>query len=104
MSQTLSTTPSGSTSSFHAIALRKYREKTKQDLLTHPLTAELQNCNLPSDTLAVLYQNHNVQPFIQSHSGDKTSEQWLNTTFTVLNSFSAAIGEGIGLVNLQNVH
>jgi hypothetical protein len=99
MSQSLLSGSSG----FHTIfsdALTRYRNKTKNDLLTHPLNLELQNCKLPSDVLAVLYQKHNVQRFIQSQSADSTSEQWLNATFTVLNSFSAAIAEGVGLVNL----
>jgi hypothetical protein len=99
MSQTLL---SGSSSSFHNIfsdALKRYRDKTKNDLLTHPLTVELQNCNLPGDILAVLSQNHNVHRFIQSQSGNKISGERLNATFTVLASFSAAISEGVGLVN-----
>jgi hypothetical protein len=103
MSQTHLTTASGSSSSVHTIfsdALRRYRDKTKNDLLTHPLTVELQNCRLPSDILTVLYQNHNVQRFIQSQSDDKTSGQWLDATCTVLSSFSTAIGEGVGLVNI----
>jgi hypothetical protein len=89
-------------SSFHPIfsdALRRYREKTRKDLLTHPFTIELQNCKDPSEILAVLYEKHNVQGFIQSQSGDKTYDQWLDATFTVLTSFSSALGEGVGLVS-----
>jgi hypothetical protein len=96
-------TPPVSPSSFHTIfsdASRRYRNKTKDDLLSHSLTLELQKWKLPSDVLAVLYEKHNVQRFICSQSGDHTSEQWLNATFTVLTSFSAAIGEVVGPVNL----
>jgi hypothetical protein len=106
MSQTFRTTTSSSSSSFHTIfcdSLKRYREKTKNDLLTHPFTTDLQNCELPGDILAILYQKYNVQGFIQSHSGDNTSEQWLNATFTVLSSFSAALGEGVGLVIIQRL-
>jgi hypothetical protein len=106
MSQDYLTSPSGASSSFQTIfsdALRRYRDKTKDDLLTHPLTLELQQCKLPSDILAVLYEKHEIQRFIRSQDGDKTSEQWLNATFTVLTSFSSAIGESVGLVNLQRL-
>jgi hypothetical protein len=94
-------TPSASSSSFHSIfcdALKRYREKTKNDLPVHPLAADLQNCQLPADILHILDKKYNVQAFIQSRSGDRTSEQWLNATFTVLASFSAAIGEAVALV------
>ena len=93
-----------SSSSFHTAfcdALKSYRDRTKNDLALHPLTADLQNCKLPADILAILDRKYNVQAFIQSHSGDRTSQQSLNATFTVLASFSAAIGEGVGLVYLQ---
>ncbi|KAI0248526.1 hypothetical protein BJV78DRAFT_789652 [Lactifluus subvellereus] len=101
MSRTSLAAASGSSSSFHTIfcdALKKYRDKTKNDLVLHPLIADLQNCNLPSEIPAVLDKKYNVQEYIQSQSGDNTSEQWLNATFTVVASFSAALGEGLGLV------
>jgi hypothetical protein len=94
-------TPSSSFHTTFCDALKRYRDKTKNDLALHPLTADLQNCKLPADILAILDRKYNVQAFIQSHSGDRTSEQSLNATFAVLASFSAAIGEGVGLVYLQ---
>jgi hypothetical protein len=99
-------TPSGFSASFHATfcdALKRYCEMTKNDLAFHTLTADLQHCKLPSDILDILDKKYNVQAFIQSHSGDRTSEQWLNATFTVLASFSASIGEGIALVYLRTL-
>ena len=99
-------TSSGPSSTFHRIfcdALRKYHDKTKNDLVVHPLIADLQNCKLPSDILAVLDKKYKVQEYIRSRSGDKTPEKWLNATFTVIASFSDAIGEGVGLVNLQKL-
>jgi hypothetical protein len=103
MSQTSLPPSSSPPPSFHTIfddALKRYREKTKNNLFSHPLTAALQNCKLPSDFLAILYEKHNVQGFIQSQNGNQTREQWLNATFTVLGSFSATIGGVVGLVNL----
>ena len=81
--------------------MKRYREKTKSDLFAHPIAADLQNCERPSDILAVLHKNHDVQEFIQFQSDDKTSEQWLNATFTVVASFSDALGKGIGLVSVK---
>jgi hypothetical protein len=97
-------TSPGFSASFHSTfcdALKRYREKTKNDLALHPLTADLQNCKLPADILDILEKKYNVQAFIESHSGARTSQQWLNATFTVLASFSAAIGGGVGLVYLE---
>jgi hypothetical protein len=93
--------PSSSFNTTFCDALKRYRDKTKNDLALHPLTADLQNCKLPADILTILDRKYNVQAFIQSNSGDRTSQQSLNATFTVLASFSSAIGEGVGLVRLQ---
>jgi hypothetical protein len=104
MSQAPLTTPSGTSSNFQAIfgtALKRYREKTKNDLITHPLTAQLQICESPSAVLDVLNNQYNVQEFIQSQSDDTRSKQWLNATITVLCAFSAALGQGVSLVSLQ---
>ena len=104
MSQGSTATASDATSRFHAIfcdALERYHEKTKKNLVLHPLIADLQNCKRSSDVLAVLDNKYKVQEYIQSRSGDKTCEGWLDATFTVVASFSVALGEGIGMVNLQ---
>ncbi|KAF8267696.1 hypothetical protein EI94DRAFT_1279881 [Lactarius quietus] len=90
---------SASISNFQAIfnaALKAYETKTKKDLLVHPLAAQLQACNSPSDILAVLQDK--VKEFDQSRSADERLSQWLNPTINVLYSFSATIGAGIGLV------
>ncbi|KAI0249901.1 hypothetical protein BJV78DRAFT_634272 [Lactifluus subvellereus] len=92
---------SASSSNFQAIfddALNKYKEKTKNDLLQHQLTAQLQNCKSPSAILDVLNRQYNIQQFIRSQSDGGNSKQWLNATVTVLCGFSAALGEGVGLV------
>jgi hypothetical protein len=97
-------TSPGLSASFHSTfcdALKRYREKTKNDLAFHPLTADLQNCKLPADILHILDEKCDIQAFIQCRSGDRASEQWLNATFTVLASFSAAISEGVALVYFQ---
>ncbi len=89
-----------SSSNFQAIfyaSLKAYEEKTKKDLLAHPLMAQLQTCNSPADILSVLRAQ--VQQFEQSMRGDDILTRWLNPTINVLYAFSAALGEGVGLVN-----
>ena len=97
--QALSTSASTS-SNFQSIfdaALKAYEKKTKKDLLAHPLAAQLQACNTPSDIRAVLQDK--VNELHQSMNTDEKLSQWLNPTINVLYSFSATIGAGVGLVS-----
>ena len=97
MSQPLSA--STSSSNFQSIfnaALKAYEKKTKKDLLAHPLAAQLQACNSPSDILVILQDK--VKEFDQSRSADERLSRWLNPTINVLYAFSATLGGGIGLV------
>ncbi|KAH9014723.1 hypothetical protein EDB84DRAFT_816636 [Lactarius hengduanensis] len=94
------TPPAASSSSnlqaiFYA-SMKEYEKKTKKDLLAHPLMTQLQTCNSPADILAVLRTQ--VQQFEQSMSNDDKLTKWLNPTVNVLYAFSAALGEGVGLV------
>ncbi|KAH9014721.1 hypothetical protein EDB84DRAFT_816702 [Lactarius hengduanensis] len=97
MSQTPST--ASSSSNFQTIfsaSMKEYEKKTKKDLLLHPLMAQLQTCDSPTDILAVLRTQ--VQQFGQSTSGDDKLTKWLIPTVNVLYAFSGALGEGVGLV------
>ncbi|KAH9041225.1 hypothetical protein EDB85DRAFT_2271968, partial [Lactarius pseudohatsudake] len=97
MSQTPST--ASSSSNFQTIfsaSMKEYEKKTKKDLLLHPLMAQLQTCDSPTDILAVLRTQ--VQQFEQSTSGDDKLTKWLIPTVNVLYAFSGALGEGVGLV------
>jgi hypothetical protein len=82
-------------------ALKAYQKHTKGDLLTHPLAAELQTCDSPSAILVVLQQQ--VLGPGQSRSSDERLTKWLGPTVNVLYAFSATLGEGVGLVCLQNM-
>ena len=96
MSHNRSTT--ASSSKFQLIinnALKLYNKRTKNDLLLHPLASELQNCESPSDILAVLLQQ--VQGADQSRSGDDQWTKWLDPTINVLLAFSQTAGT-VGLV------
>ena len=93
----IASAPSSNFRSIFVAALNNYKKKTKEDLLTHQLTAQLQTCESPSDILDVL---NNLQQLIQSQNDDGSTKQWLNATVTVLGGFSAALGEGVGMVYL----
>jgi fungal STAND N-terminal Goodbye domain len=96
--------PSSSSSSrFQSIfdnALEQYKKKTKNDLIAHRLTAQLQTCDSPGAIIAVLDEKYHLAQFIQSQSDDSKSKQFLNATVNVLYAFSSVIGQGVGLVNL----
>ena len=80
-------------------ALREYEKRTKNDLLAHPLAAELQNCNSSSNILAVLHRQ--VQGLDQSLNGNDRWTKWLDPTVNVLYMLSKTLGEGISLVSLK---
>ena len=88
-------TPSNFQAVFYA-SLKAYEEKTRKDLLSHPLMAQLQTCNSPTDILTVL--RNQVRHFEQSTRGDDKLTRWLNPTINVLYAFSSALGAGVGLV------
>ncbi|KAF8270432.1 hypothetical protein EI94DRAFT_768625 [Lactarius quietus] len=98
----MSTNPamaSSSSSNFTVIfekAYSAYKTKTKQDLITHPLVKQLQECKSPTAVLTVLQDQ--VHQFEQSRSDDERLRRWLSPTINVLYAFSATLGQGVGLV------
>jgi hypothetical protein len=91
--------PSPSTSNFQSIfndALKEYQRRTKKDLLTHPLAAQLQQCDSPSSIRAVLRQQ--VQELDQSQTSDERLTKWLDPMVNVLSALSDTIGDAVGLV------
>ena len=80
-------------------ALEAYEKTTKNNLLTHPLAAQLQSCDSPDAILSVLKDI--VQKPDQCSSSDERLRSWLNPTVNVLYTFSATIGGGTGLVTLK---
>ena len=71
-------------------ALEVYKKRTRNDLLSHPLAAQLEACTSPSDILAVLQQQ--VQGPDQPRSGDEQWTKWLDPIANVLFAFSARLG------------
>ncbi|KAN0129873.1 hypothetical protein V8E53_012345, partial [Lactarius tabidus] len=99
----MSQVPSTSTSSpnFDTIftaALNAYKKQTKKDIAAHPLATELKSCNSSSAIIAILRTQ--VENFDQSQGADDSEKwtKWLDPTVNVLLSFSATLGNGVGVV------
>ena len=80
-------------------ALDKYKKRTKNDLLAHPLVAQLQSCNSPDDILAVFQQQ--VQGLDQALGNDERWLRWFELTVNVLYTRSSTLAAGVGLVCLK---
>ena len=79
-------------------ALKVYEKSTRSDLFAHPLAARLQDCDTPSEILAVIHQQ--LEGLHRSQRANERLTKWLNPTFNVIYAFSEALGEGVGLVSL----
>ena len=93
---------SSSSSNFQLIinnALNKYKKRTKNDLLSHPLAVQLQNCDSPSAIFAILQEQ--LQGPDESRSTDERWIKWLDPTVNVLYAFSSILGAGVGLVCIR---
>src|SRR6266702_5298530 len=102
MSQVLPTATSTSSTNFKTVfraALEAYKKQTKKDIASHPLAAQLRSCDSPSSILAILRAQ--VQAFDQAHCADEKLTKWLDPTVNVLYAFSAALGNGVGVVNCE---
>ena len=94
--------PTASSSNFQLIinnALDSYKRRTKNDLLSHPLAAQLQFSKSPSEILTILQEQ--VQSLHQSQRNDEWWTRLLDPTVNVLYTLSATLGEGVGLVRLR---
>ena len=72
---------------------------TREDLLTHPLSSQLEACNTPAAIISVFQQQ--VQGFTQSPDRDDRWIKWLDPTVDVIYTLSDSLGEGDGLVSLR---
>ena len=100
MSQTPPATASNSNYRFiFDNALEAYRKKTKKDLRSHPLLAELHACNSPDAVLTIL--RGQIDQSRRASSADGRLTSWLSPTVNVLYTLSAAVGEGISLVSIR---
>jgi fungal STAND N-terminal Goodbye domain len=78
-------------------ALKMYEKRTKNNLLSHPLATQLQDCNSPADILAVLRQQ--VQGINQSSNSEDRWTKWLDPTINIIYTLSETLGEGVSLVS-----
>ncbi|KAF8270804.1 hypothetical protein EI94DRAFT_701274 [Lactarius quietus] len=97
---TMSQVPSITTSSteFEPIfraALAAYKQQTKKDITSHPLTVQLRTCDTPSTIIAVLRAQ--VQTSDQSKGVYEQSIKWLDPTVNVLYAFCATLSNGVEL-------
>ena|SRR5260221_2710779 len=94
--------PSRSTENFTAIfevAASEYQRVTGKPLDTHPFATQLDKCDSPQSFSNVLRTQ--AQALSAVCKGDKKLElmTWLDPIVHILFTFSAALGEGIGIVS-----
>jgi hypothetical protein len=70
-------------------ALESYNKKTKRDIASHPLAAELQSCDCSDAIIAVLRAQ--VQANDRVQSADEKWIKWLDPTVNVMSAFSAVL-------------
>ena len=100
MSNTTPTASSSFSPKLHATfeaSLKEYEKKTEESLLTHPLLAQLQDCNSPADILVVLRSQ--LAQFGQNTSADDKFIKCLVPIVNVLGVSSSVISAGVGLVS-----
>jgi hypothetical protein len=96
------TTPTASSSSSNLQAifeasLKEYEKKTEKSLVTHPLMAQLQTCDSPTEILAILRSQ--AAKVEQTTSADENLIKWLDPIVNVLSASSSVISAGVGMVN-----
>jgi hypothetical protein len=92
--------PSTSTDNFTAIfnaASSEYTRVTRRRLDTHPFASQLDACDSPKAVLDLLRTQ--AQAFSKFRQGDEKLMALLDPTVQILFTFSATLGEGIGLVS-----
>ena len=100
MSHTRATSTSSNFQPIFDNALKAYKKRTKEDLLTHPLADRLEACNSASSILTVLQEQ--VQELNQSQRRNERWTKWLDPTVKVVYAFSETLGEGVTLVCLSS--
>jgi hypothetical protein len=88
--------PTSKSANFRQIfddALKAYKKRTRNDLLTHPLADRLKSCDSASSILTVLQEQ--IQELNESQ---RSNTKWLDPTVNVLHTFSETLGVGVGSV------
>ncbi|KAI9465571.1 hypothetical protein BJY52DRAFT_1414105 [Lactarius psammicola] len=99
MSGTQRATVISSTSNFVSIfeaASIEYKKLTGQDLNTHPFSVQFDSCDSPDTVLGLIRKQAEI--FDEIRKGDERLVKWLDPMVHILFTFSAALGEGVGLI------
>jgi hypothetical protein len=83
-------------------ALSEYKNRTGQDLQSHPFAVSLDDNNTPDAILEVFRRE--AQAFDKFHRRNDKLMAYLTPVVNVLFTFSATLGEGIGLVRPHSFH
>jgi hypothetical protein len=100
VASTSNQTAGPSTDSFTAIfdvAVTEYQTMTGNRLNTHPFAAQLDACHTP-EAIADVFRIQ-AQAFIKFRKRDAKLMAYLDPIVQILFTFSATLGEGIGLVS-----
>ncbi|KAH9080615.1 hypothetical protein EDB83DRAFT_998834 [Lactarius deliciosus] len=99
MSSTQRATASSSTSNFISIfgsASKEYKKLTGQDFNAHVFSAEFDSCDSPDAVLSIFQKQAEI--FDEIRKGDEKLIKWLDPIVHIVFKFSAALGEGVGLI------
>jgi hypothetical protein len=103
MSQAIPSTSQAPIPSLHhtsilEVSLNEYRKNTGHNLLSHPLSLELQCCNSIDGILAILQRQADTIERIKD--GNKGLTKWITSSVKILHPLSAVLGDGAGSVCL----
>ncbi|KAH9009054.1 hypothetical protein EDB85DRAFT_2283296, partial [Lactarius pseudohatsudake] len=96
MSQVLTATSSTTFETIFTAALKSYKQQTKRDLTSLPLSTNLQSCDSPSAIINVLRAQ--FRTFGRSQAANERWTKWLDPIVNVLYAFSVTLGNGVGLI------
>ncbi|KAH9012826.1 hypothetical protein EDB83DRAFT_2233572, partial [Lactarius deliciosus] len=96
MSRVLTATSPTSFATIFTAALNAYKQQTKRDLTSHPLSTRLQSCDSSSAILDMLRTQ--FRTFDRSQAANERWSKWLDPTVNVLYAFSVTLGSSVGLI------
>ncbi|KAH9009284.1 hypothetical protein EDB85DRAFT_2298652, partial [Lactarius pseudohatsudake] len=96
MSQVLTATSSTTFETIFTAALKSYKQQTKRDITSLPLSTHLQSCDSPSAIINVLRAQ--FRTFDRSQAANERWTKWLDPIVNVLYAFSVTLGNGVGLI------
>ena len=85
-------------SSILEVALNEYTKNTGKDLLSHPLSVELQRCDSVDGILDILQRQADT---LEKRRDGNRLMKWVTSSVHVLYSIAAILGDGVGLVRQE---